>query len=205
MKEEWQSKIYMATTDEALGRPTDCTPEVIEKIYHNLKKSISIDAAARMSGIAVRTFHVWMARGRQNEEPFVHFMRAVEKAQDEVEAEWMKGWEAAREDKVYVLDGKEMVRKGDWKASESFLRKRKSKDYSDQTFINIECDESMNPIDKITYFSNAIVDHIMNGKVSAESGATILKAIDDRRKLLETIEHEQRIKATEEALKQRGA
>lgn len=66
-------------------RPTDCTPEVTEKVCEVLSKGGYRVIAAKYAGIDYATLKRWLARGAKGEEPFCAFCAAVKKA--EVDAE----------------------------------------------------------------------------------------------------------------------
>ncbi len=132
------------------------------------------------------------------------FLHSVEQAESELEQELVESWVSAG--KIRLDDDGKMMG-GDWRAIDTFLKRRRPKDYSDQTFINLDKELSADgsAIERLDALSNAIVDQITSGKLSADAGAIILRTIDDRRKLIETIDHEQRLKETEERLKKLGA
>lgn len=65
------------------GRPTKCTPEVIEFVRAELAKGTSRTQAARMAGIDDESFSRWMKRGGQGEPVFAEFAEAVKSGEDE--------------------------------------------------------------------------------------------------------------------------
>lgn len=73
----------MLTNNGRGGRPTKCTPEVIEFVRTELAKGTSRTQAARMAGIDEESARVWMQRGAAGEEPFLAFLEAVKSGEDE--------------------------------------------------------------------------------------------------------------------------
>jgi transposase len=88
----------MATTTG--GRPTKLTPDIQVKIVDALKMGNYIETAAALAGINKTSIYEWLKRGarelervennpnariRKEEEPFVKFSNAVQKAQAESE------------------------------------------------------------------------------------------------------------------------
>jgi len=69
-----------------MARPTLCTPEQIEKLCALLREGNTRECACKLTGIELRTFYKWTARGRQNEQPFSQFVQAVKDAEGQAEA-----------------------------------------------------------------------------------------------------------------------
>lgn len=64
-----------------MGRPSLLSDEVQARLVEafNLGQ-VSIATACAYAGIAERTYYVWMAKGREGQEPYEQFMQAIEKA-----------------------------------------------------------------------------------------------------------------------------
>ena len=62
------------------GRPTDCTPDVCERIITALRSGLSMMAAATAGGIHDSTLHEWVRRGKAGEQPFADFAQQVQMA-----------------------------------------------------------------------------------------------------------------------------
>jgi hypothetical protein len=187
------------------GRNGDCTPELIQKIYHHIRTGVSRESAAILSGIGKSTLYKYMSRGEAGEAPYVEFVEAVDKAESELEQELIECWKQSCQ--LQFDENGKVKGYGDWRATDALLKRKRPKNYSDQTYLNIDQEliKGATELEKLEKLANEIINQIAGGKISADSGAIILKTLDDRRKLIETVDHEQRIKATEEALKQRGA
>ena len=78
--------------------------------------------AARCCHVPVSSIMDWMARGRNNESPFSGFLEAVEAAQGRAEEEAVAALTASYKGK----------HDGDWKAAESWLKRRNHKDWGDK-------------------------------------------------------------------------
>ena len=101
------------------GRPTDCTPEVVETICAELRAAMTIKTACSQAGVSVTTYHNWLHRGEAGEEPFLGFLKAVTRA---------------KEDGIRALAGtirKEAVT--DWRAAAWMLERRDPDEWSRRT------------------------------------------------------------------------
>lgn len=185
------------------GRNTSCTQEVIDNISMYLREGLPRGTACRLAGICLSTFYAWIDRARKNEPLYVEFLHSIERAEDEFERYAVKTWIEAASDLLLEDDNgvARVARKGDWKALESFLKRTRQKSYSEQTMVRLRNDvKNMSALEKLENLSSQIIDQISEGEMSVESGNLMLKAIDDRRKLIETIELEKRLTAIEEKL-----
>ena len=74
-----------------IGRPTDLNEKVQARVVEALRAGNTRRAAAAYAGIAEKTFHSWMRRGKgtdseRSQEPcYVTFVNAVEKAEADAE------------------------------------------------------------------------------------------------------------------------
>jgi hypothetical protein len=82
-----------------VGRPTDYTPELADRIAQFVRAGNWPDAAAVAAGVSERSFYRWMARGlaaeraaqeglfvEASEEPYWHFWQQIKRAEGESEA-----------------------------------------------------------------------------------------------------------------------
>lgn len=60
-----------------IGRPSKCTPEVIERICTEVARGMPKKYAGALLGIHYTTLHEWEERGSRDEEPFATFARAL--------------------------------------------------------------------------------------------------------------------------------
>ncbi len=99
-----------------MGRPTDCTPEVIARVAEGVRLGMPFAHAARRAGIGESTFYQWKQRGDAGEQPFAEFLEAVESAKAECEAKQLQRIQRA-------------ARKGNWQASAWLLERRYPDEY----------------------------------------------------------------------------
>jgi hypothetical protein len=68
------------------GRPTDCTPALIQKMQVLIRNGNYIETAAACCDISKQTLFNWLKRGNKGEEPFKTFLDSVNRASAEAEA-----------------------------------------------------------------------------------------------------------------------
>jgi hypothetical protein len=98
------------------GRPTKCTPKVVERICLAVSKGCTYELAAQAAGIDVRTFHDWKARAAKGEEPFSQFLQELEKAEG-----------LAAEKNLEIIG--QAASGGAWQAAAWKLERRHPRDY----------------------------------------------------------------------------
>ena len=62
------------------GRPTDCTPEVTERVCRDLRAGLTVASACHSGGISTSSYCDWRVRGESGEEPFAGFLDATTRA-----------------------------------------------------------------------------------------------------------------------------
>lgn len=88
------------------------TPQQTEQVIAALRRGAFMDTAARFAGIAPRTFHSWLSKGReQTSGPYFAFVDAIEEAM------------AAAELRDLIAIDTE-AQNGDWKAAAWKLERR---------------------------------------------------------------------------------
>jgi transposase len=110
-----------------MPRPTKLTRELIQDISKHVREGAPYSTAAALCGIGERTFHEWMAKGK-DEDSGMHYRlsKAVDRANAELHAEL-----AARfVSEARTVDGK----------AERFLARRFPNDWSEQQTHKIETD-----------------------------------------------------------------
>ena len=60
-----------------LGRPTICTPEVIEAVREAMEMGATQTIAQDYAGISSTAWHEWMAKGATGQQPYADFAAAV--------------------------------------------------------------------------------------------------------------------------------
>lgn len=90
----------MSTSSPGPGRPTKCTPEIIEKAAEYLQAGATIRIVCDALLINQSTYYDWMSRGEAGEEPFRTFSERAKQASSEgalsclrYAASGEKGWQ----------------------------------------------------------------------------------------------------------------
>lgn len=106
-----------------MGRKTKLSPEVQAKVVEALEQGNYFNTACRYAGIAPATGEDWKARGedeqpRRRKDPiYVAFAQAVRAAEAKVQVEMIKRWQRQMPE--------------DWRAIESFMKRRYPKEWGD--------------------------------------------------------------------------
>lgn len=75
----------------ARGRRGKLTLEIQNNVCKYIRNGNYLQTAARLAGIHISTFHIWMNRGREEEEGiYVDFLEAVEKAESFAENQYLE-------------------------------------------------------------------------------------------------------------------
>lgn len=112
------------------GHPSTCTEELRKKIVSACLTGVHPYTAARMHGVANRTFADWMARGRDGEEPFSSFIEEIEKSIAECEFIGV----------AQVAGGATGSTQGDWRAAAHLLERRFPERWGRQDQLKISGD-----------------------------------------------------------------
>ncbi len=179
-----------------IGRPTECTPELIKQFCEFRREGLPLCDCAALCNISTTSYKSWVNRGHTGEQPFATFLASLKRSEAEFKQERINLIKRSHDD-----DPKS------WVASMTLLERLFQSEFSrNQTRINIELPQTDGAdVDRLNVLANTIVDQMSHGEMVLEAGSIMLKAIEDRRKLIETMDHEQRLKETEERLKKLGA
>lgn len=93
-----------------MARPCELTDDLSIEIARHLIEGLSIADACALSGISERSYHNWIARGEDGEEPFVQFVLLTRAARAE-----------GRQKHVRTIGNASSS--GDWKAAAFFLER----------------------------------------------------------------------------------
>lgn len=97
-----------------VGRPSKLTPEVQNKIVTAVAGGNYQATAALLAGVSTSTYHNWVNRGKDGEEPYVQFLEELTRAEAFAEAERIK-------------EIREAGKNGDWKAHAWYLERKMNK------------------------------------------------------------------------------
>ena len=67
----------MTITKREPGRPTLCTPEMVDALVARVRAGVPINRACGAAGISQTTFYEWMRRAESGEEPYAQFADRV--------------------------------------------------------------------------------------------------------------------------------
>jgi hypothetical protein len=172
------------------GRPTSCTVQVIEKFSAARREGNPLADCGILAGLGASTHISWMDRGEEGEEPYIHFYYAVKKA----EAEF-------KQERINLIKKSHDVDPKNWAASMTLLERMFPHDFrKDNTRIYLKKIEGTDSFERLESVSIKTLEQITNGEIPVEIGTLVLKAIDDRRRLLETLGMEKRMSEIEKKL-----
>lgn len=187
-----------------VGRITACTAELTEKIAEDLKKGEFVAMVCKKYHISHVTFYSWKTRGATGEEPFLSFLTAVENAEAYYISVATAKWREASEDILEETEGSlRLVKKGDWKALESYLKRLHPAVFGDNqqnAYIEQNNAVGMTDIDQLKDLSKKVMQKIITSEMSIDAGTQLIKCIDDRIKLLAGADYEQRMAEIEKKI-----
>lgn len=108
------------------GRLTKLTSERHKKICDLLRAGNTRTCAAGAAGVEPLTFRNWYAKGeREQSGPFFTFFTDAARAEHEAEA-------------MYVTVIAKAAKDGDWRAAESYLKRRHREDWGDNVAFDVD-------------------------------------------------------------------
>ena len=106
-----------------MSRPTKLTKEVSAAICESVKIGATYEDAAGAAGIAYSTYNEWVQRGKAEKRGvYAEFVEALDIANAE-----------CGRNMAHVIQ--QAAAKGDWKAAESWLRRRRRADWGDNVDV----------------------------------------------------------------------
>ena len=151
------------TTEEkrGAGRPTDCTPEIIERVAALVRAGNYVSIACGEAGICEKTYYNWLEWGAESKEPFATFLQSVTRAERTAEATAVAQLRQAGQDHR-TRDGEVEVRveqpdgsvnvytetwvQGDWRAIAEYLKRRHTDRWGDKQRTEVVGDKR-NPVE----------------------------------------------------------
>ena len=102
-----------------MARPSKLTPQIQTAIADNVLHGATYRDACESVGVAYSTFNEWMKQGREQKSGrFRMFLEAIEAANAQAAVNFTRVIQSA-------------AAKGDWKAAESWLKRRRREDWGD--------------------------------------------------------------------------
>lgn len=117
------------------GRPPKLADEVRKSILDDLATGNTRTCAAARAGISARTLRRWLAAGRNAHEPYVSFLTAVKKAEQDAQAFCVRTILAAS--------------KKSWQAAAWFLERRYPEEFGTNRTELAELRRRMNELERL--------------------------------------------------------
>jgi transposase len=106
-----------------MARPTKLTPEVSAVIVENVLHGATYKDASEAAGISYDTFNEWMKAGREaTKGKLFEFSEAIEAANAQCAVNFTRVIQSA-------------AAKGDWKAAETWLKRRRRSEWGDNVDV----------------------------------------------------------------------
>lgn len=131
------------------GRPTKLTDEVQEEIEKGVLVGLSFEMASGAAGVTRQTYYNWVERGRrwvegESEDPkderYARFFDALTRAKDEcarIDAQCLRDAATGALAETITEEGNvKTIRRPDWRAAESRLKRRFRDDWGDKQNID---------------------------------------------------------------------
>jgi hypothetical protein len=119
-----------------MGRPTECTPEAIEKIAATVEEGLSLADAAALNGLDENTLKLWQKNARQGREPYSSFLTAVTRARANAKRKAVGG----------VRSGTMMNGKADWKAEAWWLERFYPGEFGPQQVVAVKVEQELEKV-----------------------------------------------------------
>lgn len=183
-----------------MGRPTDCTQEMIKLLAKCVEMGMTAERACDMNDICVTTYRNWRIWGELGQEPYMTFLTAIKKAYAVRFDRRVRKIEACGDDRISHDDrGNEKIIKGDWQAL-AWLLERQNRDEFARNITKISFTtppENLSEIEKLNYMSDELLRKMRAGELSLEAADMASRVIEQSRKTYETVEFSKRIEALE--------
>jgi hypothetical protein len=117
------------------GRPTLCTPELIEQFQRYILEGATMQDAADLVGVSRSAACDWLARGLNGEAPFCNFSDAVTQARALAKHESIR---AVRDGRLPGIGDKH-----DWKASALYLERQFPSEWGPQQAVTVKVEKEL--------------------------------------------------------------
>lgn len=179
------------------GRNTECTQEITDKIAEDLRRGDFVMTVCKRYHISTPTYYSWKNRGAKGEQPFLNFLNTIEEAEAYYISTATAKWRDAADDVLEeTVEGLRLIKKGDWRAIEAYLKKLHPKTFSEnQHRVHLEQNEMTytKDIDQLKDMAKQVMAKIASGDMPIDPGSQLIKCIDDRIRLLSGTDYEQRM------------
>ena len=180
------------------GRPTRCTVELANRIAKYIRAGSFVEPACKGCNIAPESFYEYIRR-RGEGEPFSLFADIIDEAESALERDLDEAWLQHGKD-LYNADGS-VQKKGDWRAIESFSRRRWRKRYCDNsTTVKLDVSKLDSTIESVNAMCEQVLSKMGAGELTLEQSKSLLDCLELRRKMIETSEQAKQLAAIEQKL-----
>lgn len=175
------------------GRPTLCTQQQMEAFLEISRIGGTPSIAAQCTGVTLHDYNNWMRWGADGIEPFLTFKMLLAKGNAEFFATQMG----------YIAKHAQT----DWRAAKSLLAGKFPSDLNSNG-ARIQIDQQLNinqsPIDRIMSMSNQILEQMSSGAIGLDDAKIAMAAIEQTRRVAETLQIKERIDSIESTIKDAG-
>lgn len=188
------------------GRPTKCTPEMIENLSKYRRKMLPITTCCALAGCSAESWNFWMSKSEEGE-PYSVFSEKIKRAEAKWLEEKLDQIDSAGEDRHTTGEkGQEIIIKGDWQArawlTERLIRREFNRNYTRIPLdLNTDKNKEETQIQRIARLNDQIVRKMASGELSGEECVMACQVIEQLRKTHETAELSQKLTDLESRMK----
>lgn len=172
-----------------VGRPTLCTPEVIEKLTFALTKGCPVEHACGYAEITEASYYEWLEKAEAGDTNYLEFAEAIKKCEPQ-----------------FIMNQLQIIEKAsqrEWTAAAWLSERRSPSNFSkNQTRLKIkQAAQNMSIENKILDMTNQILEQVAKGKLSLEDARAAAAMLEEQRKVVETVKAIERLDKLENQLK----
>lgn len=159
-----------------MANKTKCTPETIQRFCDVYRNGMFLELALQHAGIDEKSYYNWMEAAEEGKEPFLSFRKAMEACDSEF----------CNKNLQLILQASHK----DWRAAEWLLSRKFSSNYS-RASTKLKLQKKINkdtPIDKIMDMQDQILEQVASGKMSLEDAKIAAAALEEHRRVAETVQ-----------------
>lgn len=171
------------------GRPTTCTPERTKAFADAITLGMPLEFIFSYAGVDKGSYYNWMERGEKGEEPYLTFFNAIKAAEP-----------------AFIVNNLEVIKRAsekEWTAASWLLERRFASNFSrNQTRIKLKQQKpDLSTTDKIMDMVNQVLEQVAAGQMTLEDAKLATAALEEHRKVAETVLVKERVDQIEAKLK----
>lgn len=124
-----------------VGRPTSCTPEVVDILEDKVRQGIPVIRAVECAGISHTSFYEWMQRAESGEQPYADFADRMRRAKSDLLAKLAS---TVHEVALYGEKEETRVRAAQW-----ILERADRQHWSKSTDVNMHVEQQRTEVKMI--------------------------------------------------------